>query len=70
MEVITISHHNFDYNIYLDYAIEAFRDESSIYDGKGGMSHIVGRVCGHASSCGAITAPKDIRRFLVAKGHP
>lgn len=63
-EVITIVHQGFDYDMYLDYAIKTFRDERSIYDGKGGMSHIRGRACGYTSGCRTKVSQQDIAIFF------
>ncbi|WNC67397.1 tetratricopeptide repeat protein [Thalassotalea nanhaiensis] len=63
-EIITIVHQGFDYDLYLDYAIKTFRDERSIYDGKGGMSHIRGRTCGYSTGCRTKESRLDIAIFF------
>jgi len=66
-EVITINHQRFDYDMHLNYVINSFRDERSIYDGRGGMSHIQGRACGYTSGCRTKSQKIDIATFFGQK---
>jgi len=70
IEVISITHKRFNFETYLTTSIERFRLETSIYDGKGGMSHIRGRVCSYNTGCRAANGAEAIRLFFGRGSTP
>jgi hypothetical protein len=61
IEVISITHKRFNFESYLTTSIHRFKREESIYDGKGGMSHIRGRGCDYSTGCRSAIGPEAIR---------
>jgi hypothetical protein len=70
IEVITITHEDFDFETYLTMSIQRFKSEKSIYDGKGGMSHIRGRVCNYRLGCRGALGPEEVRIFFGRGSTP
>ena len=70
IEVISITHKRFNFESYLNTSIHRFKRESSIYDGKGGMSHIRGRACDYSTGCRSAIGPEAIRLFFGRGSTP
>ena len=70
IEVISITHKRFNFETYLTTSIQRFKLETSIYDGKGGMSHIRGRVCSYNTGCRAAIGADAIRLFFGRGSTP
>jgi hypothetical protein len=70
IEVISITHKRFNFESYLTTSIHRFKREESIYDGKGGMSHIRGRGCDYSTGCRSAIGSEAIRLFFGRGSTP